>query len=1205
MRPTVRSLVGAIALLLIASPVFATRINLIGFETGTNEADGSGGVGADITLSNSDPRTGFWNAVIAVESGQDAYLEDTLTPADADTQGRAYISVITLPSDPRVLMGTYVSTHYGCRADLEPDGSVSLWYKDRGLSGYLAYGQTPLLTSGYHELEVHQKNGSGGSCGGPGCSVTCELFVDDKKVATGVNTSITVADYGAVTKFRVGAGAGDSAVGAYTIHVDDWVDDDNVTIGPGRIAPIYPDTPDGSQSWTANNCSSSTRYVCLYDYSQSLLNFQHDGGSGYVEDNTNNHTSTFTLTDALTCAGGTRNGLPASGGNNLCSLCTTGGGACNSSLISGASIKAVGVKSVGRETSSGTRTYTVNLSDGTNTTTTGTTIQPPSDLSYAISATQIFTTNPAGTAWTESGVNGLSAVLKKTSSGTNQVTALLVLVDIQEPTSSVQQNLQDRNVDGRLTVAMGWDSRLQGTATGVCSNDASLACSSNQDCTLPGVCSGSAKPPTILAGALTQLFAKSTTILNCGVNGNGMLDAIARLPAILTGVDAATTRYCINHMPATCTAASTCVGGFNAGQICAVTSECTGGGTCVLCTDTLCPSNDCDPQSNGFVKAGAGEPWCSLGCTLVVGSRLCKAGASAGADCLVDADCPSSTCSNYPGADLVVSWADVNDFHALNDTQCQFSNTQRPPCPALATVTPQATPTPGWYAVQRDSCTADSECGGAGSGLCTGNFQRACDANADCTQQRCVGGSNENATCANNSACPSSTCAAAGGTCNLSLQQPGTACVRLGSSGFYNCCMSTCTTNRQTICTTNFDCPRSDTCSSTAKACAATCDRIPCTTDAQCGAEGTVPHADGRTLMAGLHGTCTAGFCASCGPPAAKVCISGAYQYTACTVDADCGGGTCGQAPWTQWRTAVDPLRSDGSNVAGNTVALAALASGATPPRDLVFAASSPAYMNTETTHEGVSPFGWSDTNDGMLKVRDWLRMNEPNTVDLWEMAAVKDAMGTPRRCNNNPNKTCVVNGDCSGTGAACVRYKSTLRPSQSDTVFEEIHVNNRGGVAIGQWIADYLNQLRPVCSGDTTRGCGLCGGAGTPTPTPTNTAATPTAPAATRTPTPSVTPTANCTTSSDCAAGQKCKAADGICGGVGTCTALRAGKLCVHHLTTHCTTDDDCPATFVRTCTGGSNAGATCTGTSACPSGTCAYKDQCRPEGLLSAGEG
>jgi hypothetical protein len=207
--------------------------------------------------------------------------------------------------------------------------------------------------------------------------------------------------------------------------------------------------------------------------------------------------------------------------------------------------------------------------------------------------------------------------------------------------------------------------------------------------------------------------------------------------------------------------------------------------------------------------------------------------------------------------------------------------------------------------------------------------------------------------------------------------------------------------------------------------------------------------------------------------------------------------------------------------------------------------------------HQPCTAFGIGGIRDELLSIRNWLLTGSlvENVVDIWRTDQWNDTLITNKRCNNNVNLVCASNADCTGFGAACVAYPSTLRPWN-----DEVHRNSRGALVIGNTVAAYLNMLSPACSGDLTTGCGRC----------------------------SVTTATACISSIDCPSSEKCRFTNSVCSGAGkgTCSLERACNTtssCVNHhlcsrdLSTRCTSDADCTA----------------------------GKGLCRPEGHLQPGEG
>ena len=810
-----RALLILTLLLTIAAPLHAAPVALVGYET-TDESEGSeGGTAGGTTITAAIKRTGGYALQVAPTSGGSAY-HDYPFAADGDVYARGYLRMTALPMIAREGFGFHNGTRFGCVVHPEPDGSVSLWYKDRVT--YEALGLTGALTAAqFSGLELHQQNGSGGSCGGS-CLVLCELSVNGTKVLTAQLTSVTSGDYGTVDRLRVGAS--DSVTSAYTAVWDDIKLDDSAPIGLGRLVPLTPDGQGANTAWSnggnAGNCSSgASRPGCVDDFASGT----HDGDSSYLETSSSGDKHDLALTDLA-------------------------------ALATGESITSVAWVAVAREQTDGTRNYRPNLWNGS-VAINGTSHE--TSTSYAYSAWNRSTTKPGGGSWDRDAVNGLMVQLEKTSSGTNRVTAVLAYADISEPAPPVRQNLQDWSKvcrggsnagagcgvdsecpsgacgrvcigggnagtactahsacsggycggDGRITIAFGWDSRTQGTGLGTCSTDGSVSCTTNVECPNNGICNGTGKVPTLAASRITQrIGTKRTTILNCGINGNTSKDARTRAPAIISGVGIRERRYCETSMPTTCTP--------DAG-----------------CSAQVCGSNDC-------VNEQTGTAHCARTCTLVVGSYLCTGGSNVGADCTVDSECPGGACTSLPAADYVTSLAEINDLHVTSDQDCVFSNALRPPCPrptGLATPNATPSPAPGAYFMPRVTCNANADCQ---TGRCANDMSKACGVDGDC---------------------PGSTCATA---------------KKINGTTY---CRATCSNDASRTCASNLECLGTGVCNG-ASICVGSCQAVPCTSNdradgrsSQCGPTTLDLANNDPAYQLEWYGYCTNGWCDDCGKP--------------------------------------------------------------------------------------------------------------------------------------------------------------------------------------------------------------------------------------------------------------------------------------------------------------------------------------------------
>lgn len=1053
--------------------VGAAPTAIVSFDTGDESAESIEGGTAGDTVLDTDERTGLYALRVTPASNGTAYHDVTFS-SGATQFGRAYMKVATEATEGRVALGFHGSSFYGCRVDREADGTYSLRLRDR--TTYEPFGFTSAVSANaYHALEIYQVNQTPG-CAGNGCSVLCSLWVDGVQVISGSNDNVAATDYAEISKFRLGAS--ESAPGTYSILYDDVKTDDASQVGRGREFPITPDADGAPIQW--NNSCSTTKYKCLWDFATG----PNDGATTTQRESVSGNKTTVRMTDIT--------------------------------LQSGESVVAVVSFGYAKEVSDDTRDWRLNQCDGeTNPTTckNGPT-ESPGAAAFVMSSRLTRVLAVDDLAWTEAKVDNLSLQLEhRTNTGNIDVTAVMAVVDIREPDPATAQNLQDWSGDQRLTLCPFGDSRTAGTGLGTCSGNCQLSCSTNNDCTLwgAGVCLANGKYPSILAGVVTQkIGTKSTTVLNCGINGNtsqGMLD---RVGGLISGVGLVTKRYCQLSMPTECAPDAGCSG-------------------------TICGSNDCVNEANGGAD-------CAMSCSLVMGSRICNGGSNDTNDCGTDADCPGGSCSSFPGCDYIFPWADINDVHDLSDASCSFANSKRPPCPPIAAATaPAATPTPsanGGYVMPRVLCGENAECA---FGRCANDFAKACNADGDCPGSTCstsakiigttyclgvcsndatrtCGGfcSNNNASCTVNADCTG------GGTCNLGLA--------------------------------NLGCLGTGTCTTSAKVCSGSCAAIPCTTNdrpdgtsSECGPATFRLIRDDETAT--MYGICSAGRCSSCGP----------------------SGGTSD----TQYASLRKTF--NGERVIANLKVLQSKITAA--GRRAIFIASTP-------IHQLTTLFGWAGGVQDVLRVRNAL-LQAPfeNVVDGWRIGQTSELTTEQPRCSNLATRTCASNADCPGS-CACVTQLSALR-----AVGDEVHLNNYGARSlVGNGVWPYLAKLHPVCSEDTTTGCGECHDG-------------------------SVFKGTSCTISTDCSGvggctsnGQnicKCKARDSICSdaGKGSCTKERAGNLCTETMTA-CSSNADCAtAADPRRCRGGDNGGAPCSNDSACPNGYCAPNSTCRPEGLPAVG--
>jgi len=668
--------------LLIPSQAFAVRKALDGFDTldiGYLTITGTG-----ISEQTSIKRTGLGSLkIVRAATTASAVLLEIYTPADSDIYARIYPRIDVLPTTTGAPIFGFTDDFlaYGCRVDIELDGSWSLRYKDR--STYGDFGFTPIQSTGvFISAELHQTNGSTGSCAGPSCSVTCELWLNGVKVLGTTNTDITSGDY--IIPTRVYGGAQTTEGGGYTAYYDDFAGDDSTHIGVGRVSGLFP-VSDGTPNQWNNTCTGS-HAGCIDDFATGA---EDDTGTDWQRETTSGNKTTVTLTPLT--------------------------------LASGESLSSVFSFAYAKSVTADARDYRLNQCDGSSSPTNcrnGTT-DSPSAVSFVRGSKLLRVLAPDDTAWTQTKLTNLSLQIEhRTNVGNIDVTAIMAYADIREPDPIPIQNLQDKNGDNRLTLAFGYDSVTRGTLGGTCAGNVSIACSTNTEClAYGGICANTFKYSNFLASYVTQHFGKATTILNCGINANEIIGWQSRLPTILTGIGLPDLRYCVTSMPTTCTV-DVCDGGANSGAACTVASQCPGS-TCAQCSGPECGSTQC---TNGHqVNFG-----CMRSCDLIIGSRICHSGTNAGNDCLVSSECPGSTCSDYPAPDYVFSLGGFNDSSIGNDSGGYFGGG-----PPMTAPTPQSTPKAGdGYTVQRVACNNDNDCS---TGLCSGNLQQACSTNADCS----------------------------------------------------------------------------------------------------------------------------------------------------------------------------------------------------------------------------------------------------------------------------------------------------------------------------------------------------------------------------------------------------------------------------------------------------------------------------------------
>lgn len=1055
-------------------------------------------------------------AQLVLPSGSASYLVQTY---GATQTPQAYAAVTwSGGSGTRNLFGFGTSAD-GCLAQLNSDtGEVILRY-----GAYSEIGRVALASGVETGIGLVQSDGSGGSCSSS-CVVTCQLYVNGVKKLSDTYSSIAGADYTVPTTTWVGSRLANP--GTYTITVDPVVTEDQVgtIIGSARLPPLIPTANGSTTQWSnggnAGDCGSgASRFGCVNDYPAGSTAAD-DGDSSYVETSTNADTGDFALTDIT--------------------------------LASGESVAAVTCRAVGREQTDGTRNFEVDLFDGTNS------VHGPSfetTTSYAFSPrwTTLRTTAPDGSAWSQTNVNSLQARLHKTSGSTNRVTAILCYADLRSAAPPERQNLQDWNGDGGFAGACLGDSTTLGTGFGTCelnpsagyapsdlpggtdlpgqctqsshcltcSNAITTPCASNADCpggtcTDYGPCSSTGRWCTGAAAALTQTVGtRATTWLNAGIGGNTLGALAVRVGTLLSGDAMPTRRYCMVNGNVACTpdnttGANKCVGGANNGAACAsgADSLCPGGICVKPCgTAAVCQSADCGTSKTAY---------CAKAANLASGTLVCSGNHATA--CSSNADCTGAgTCTDYPGPDLVYVAIGGNDLRLFpTDAQCNLGTFQGvPPCPPQATVaaaqpTPAVTPTPGAKSCQRVSCTADSECTGASAGMCSDNLSKGCDSNADC-----------------------------GGTCLTAISRNGTGAA---------CAPGSCSLSTTKSCSADSQCPRGETCNTSARFCSCPCAAVPCTTDADCALGGF--EAFGGAETATWTPKCVSNKCRSCGVPYARFVCTGDH-HTPCRFASDClsAGGTC---------TEENPRYYEARRTVGVsrwlTRAKALKATIEAAGAQVIWLSYFPA--NQDFTMPDIS--GWVHARDDLLATRNAILAGElgENVVDLYALLNRVDERVTRYRCVKNPSTRCASNADCPNSSECADFNRSTLRAKD-----DPVHQNLLGASYTGRFVADYTKQLSSVCSGDLTTGCGRCSISG-----------------------------AACLGSDTCASfatGEKCLKTDSVCSnaGKGTCSRKRAcwstsnctdHGLCTWDLTTKCQSDGDCTG-----------------------------KGVCRPEGSPAVGEG
>lgn len=1109
-----RALLVALALVLGASIAHAAPLAVDGFDTCdlTKEAIPTGTGWSSVTASSPNRCA----RQLVQPSGAASYYQQTYA-ATQTAQGYARVTWTGTGSGQRAVLGHGTSTVDGCLVQLDAaSGELVLRY-----GTYSELGRVALTANVETGVGVSQSDGSGGSCTSS-CLVTCTLYVNGSRKVGDTYASITGADYTVPT--RTWIGSRNANAGTYTLTFDSLVTEDQVAtpIGAAKVLPLYPNGDGALTQW--NNTCSGSKFECVDDYNDTASGTD-DGDSSHLLE-----TSSGAKTDlAMT----------------------------SYTLQSGESIAAVAAFAIGRETSSNSGAYRVNLRDGTNTIT-GATVDPP-DTTYRLQAYTLSATAPDAGAWAQADLDALQLQLDDTANNSIRVSALLAYADIRSPAPPERQNLQDWNGDGGFTGACLGDSTTLGTGFGTCELNPSAGyaysdlpgdtdlpgqCTQNNDCftcstsiTTPcqanadcpggetctnwGPCSSTGRWCTIAAAELTQAVGtRGTTWLNAGIGGNTLHGLQQRVGTLMTGVGLPTSRHCRIHGNVACTPdnttlANVCVGGAANGAACAggADSLCPGGICVRPCgTGPLCRSDDC-----GTSNANR-QSHCALDANYVSGSKVCSN--DHGTACNVNGDCTGGgTCTDYPAPDLVYVAIGGNDLRLYpTDADCNlgaFATT--PPCPPHATVaagqpTPAVTPTPGAKACQRVRCTANSECAGTGSGLCSNDVTKACDSDGDCSP----------------------------GTCNTVLSRTGTGSI---------CTPGSCSTTTTQACASDSNCPRGETCDTGAKFCTCPCPAVPCTTEADCVTGGFV--AFGGDATATWTPLCVSGRCRGCGVPYSRKVCTGDHR-TPCTRETHCAtaGGTCSEENPRHWEARRTVGAAEWLRRAQNLKTTIEAAGGR-----VIWLTYFPA--NQDPTMADLS--NWYEARDELLATRNLIlggALGE-NVVDLYGLLNRADERTTRWRCVKAPSTRCATNADCPSSSECADFNRSTLRAKD-----DPVHQNVLGASHTGRLVATYTKQLSPVCSGDPTTGCGRC----------------------------SITTATACLSSEDCpafATGEKCLKTDSVCSGAGkgTCTRQRAcwstSNCTDHHL---CTWD---------------------LGTKCQSDGDCTGKGVCRPEGTPAVGAG
>ena len=321
-------------------------------------------------------------------------------------------------------------------------------------------------------------------------------------------------------------------------------------------------------------------------------------------------------------------------------------------------------------------------------------------------------------------------------------------------------------------------------------------------------------------------------------------------------------------------------------------------------------------------------------------------------------------------------------------------------------------------------------------------------------------------------------------------------CTSALGTGSY--CGSWCSSSRQNACVFSFNCPAGETCPSSPKYCTCPCNAVHCATDADC---GPGPLKGGRGTIGQQYGSCVAGRCTNCGPPA------------------------CSGTP--QWE-AHHRRRNPFERIAvRNTLRQMILDAGRLPIE-----------LTAVLPLEGCNVYG--ENTHQLKKQRELLLRDAPNVVDVWLHEKHADQIVKARRCSNDAAILCTSNADCTASGATCVTYPSTLRPYNDHT-----HPNALGAAVIADRINDYLTMLSPVCTGDPTTGCGRCS-------TNTGTACLSSADC------PAFTSGEKCLHNNAVCSG----AGKGTCRAMRACNSpsnCATHSLCTLDLATRCTSDGDC----------------------------------------------